>query len=442
MQNGGWPVAVSMIIPLLALFAFTPCVQEPEAISQEAFVSWVEKAAIPVEDWQMNPELESYLEKAIKGKSIVFLGEASHFFHERREVQLLIIRYLVTKGYRHIFLEGLGASTAPTMDHFLQTGKGPSPKEKSGGKDLGNRYQEKAFENWVGAKGSVFKERVSADRVRFFDALRAINLSLPKDSPRLRIHPLDIDMAPGGCYSSIETVLAKYADDAKLNGIRQQLPKVEGETIKEEIKRLESLRRAVAENTDGALNGVSKADRQELEKFADCLVETIVFFQTAREDGELNRALIRRETAMYRQVQFALDGLPENGKAIMIGHNNHLCRDGEDIPRARNPSIGQMVETANPGQVFSIWTLYDHGWLLNPMAKDPIEEVPCNPDRVESVLAKAGDLYLLPIGSGQAGEQYLSQPRLHSYFSWSETATLNRQTDAIFFVAEISPLQK
>lgn len=438
---------VTQFLILLALAAppvGSPIQQAPQTkleTSQEEFLSWVQESAIPVEPWQSNAELEAYLDRALKGKRIVFIGEPGHFFSERQDVQLLFIRSLVRRGYRHLFLEGLGASNAPVMDAYLQTGKPPVAGDSKRQQEA-QRYRERAFESWVGAKGSDFQKRRSADRQRFLDALREIQQSLPETSPPLRIHPLDIDMQPGACYGSMDEILALYPEEPALDWIRSQLAKIEGESIQDEIQRLEQLKKAMETSPDQHFGALSAAHRLDLFKFLDCLIETIVFFDSARTDGSLNRALVRREPAMYRQVQYGLDSLPKGAKAIMIGHNNHLCRASGTIPRARKPSMGERIVKANPGQVFCIWMLHDHGWLLNPMAKEPIERLDSDPSRVESLLAKAGSLFLLPLGSGKPGESYLAKPRRHSYFSWSETSTLSRQTDAIFFLEKISPLHE
>ncbi len=48
----------------------------------------------------------------------------------------------------------------------------------------------------------------------------------------------------------------------------------------------------------------------------------------------------------------------------------------------------------------------------------------------------------LPLDGRGPGRKYLEQTRKFSYFSWYETATLTLQTDALFFLDVISPLQK
>jgi erythromycin esterase-like protein len=241
---------------------------------------------------------------------------------------------------------------------------------------------------------------------------------------------------------SIERILEAHADDPQLDPVHELATKRDAETVEQEIGRLERLRGAIKENRAGALNALTPEERANLARYADCLVESIAFFRTAREDGVLDRALVRREPAMFRQVEAGVESMAPGEKAIMIAHCNHLCRVGADTLRARNPSLGEMIEAAHPGEVFSIWMLYDHGAMLNPMNADLIETLESDPERVEHAMAKAGSTYLLPLGTDEKGERYLAQPRNYSYFTWFETGTLTKQTDALFFLDVVSPLHE
>ena len=104
--------------------------------------------------------------------------------------------------------------------------------------------------------------------------------------------------------------------------------------------------------------------------------------------------------------------------------------------------MGEMIHDAHPGEVFSMWMLYDPGRLLNPMNPEPLEDLASDPNRIESKMVEAGATYVLPLHTGEKGEQYLDGKRSYSYFSWSKTSTLTTQTDALFFIDEITPLRK
>ncbi|MCG8407604.1 MAG: erythromycin esterase family protein [Phycisphaerales bacterium] len=428
----------------MAIFHQTAQAQDSDPGSRDAtkaeFLKWTKREAIHVERWKMNPQLEAFLDTALEGKRILFIGEPGHFFSEKYDVQLMLIRHLAPKGYRHIFIEGLGASMAPAVDHFVKTGKRPGKADGDQSKETA-KYQERAFKGWVGAKDPEFKRRQSASQQRFYHDLREICESLADDQGPLRVHPIDIDMMPGGCYLSIADLLGKYPEEALLDPIRKSVKKDADETANQEIKRLEKLHALVSDLGKNNPTAMTRTDVAQLRTYADCLLETTVFFETARADGRLNRALVRREPAMFRQVKHAMDGIAPDAKVIMLAHNNHLCRDGADISRARDPSVGEMIDKAYPGQVFSIWMLHDHGKLLNPMSKQLIDTLESDPRRIEATLIKAGSTYLLPLHSKDPGRRYLDRKRRYSYFSWNENGTLTKQTDALFFIDEISPLR-
>ncbi len=413
-----------------------------EEESRAEFGKWLEGSALSVERWEMNAELEAYLDRALEGKRIVFIGEPGHFYDEKYDVQLLLIRHLASRGYGHIFQEGLGASTAPAFDEFVRTGTRPGEGVESGaGEDL-VRYRDRAFAGWEGTKNPEFGKRVSSARVRFFEQIHAISSALPEGRAPLQVHALDIDMLPGGCYHSLARLLREHADVSELDSVRDLLGKVEGESVEQELARLELLSDLVQEDPEGLLAALEPDVHRELCKFTDCLVESLAFLNTARSDGKLDRALVRREPAMFRQVQHVLEGLPPDAKVIMLAHTNHLSKVGADTLRARRPSVGEMIDRTYPGQVFSIWMLHDRGELLNPMNPELFERLESDPERVESLMAAAGSTYVLPLGTGAVGESYLATKRNYSYFTWSETGTLTLQTDAIFFLDTVTPLSE
>jgi hypothetical protein len=356
----------------------------------------------------------------------------------------MLIRHLATRGYRHIFVEGLGASRAPVWDAYLQEGRVDSDQEPAEeGESKVRDFRKQVTGGMVSLDSPDFKQRQVAEERRFYTALHELNQLIDDPDRRLRIMPLDLDtMSPGGCYLSIAEILEPFADNPTFEPLRELVHKPDGETGDDEVERLEQLREYVLQDPERVLDVMTAQQRKALDRHTDCLLETKVFYDTVRADGNMVRALVRREPAMFRQVEHAMNALPPGAKAIMLGHCNHLCKRGADITRARQPSMGEMIHTTYPGEVFSIWMLHDHGWLLNPMSPEPLEELVSDPNRVESIMTEAGSTYLLPLHTGLPGEKYLDRKRTYSYFSWSETSTLTTQTDALFFIEEITPLRK
>jgi erythromycin esterase-like protein len=426
-----------LIVTMLAGAASTAPARDE---SIDAFLEWVETSAIPVERWEMNDGLAAYLETALDGKRIVFLGEPGHFFNEKYDVQLMLVEHLARRGYRHLFIEGLGATTSEIVRAYVATGAPPD----ADGVDAArfDPYRDRVL-GAVAADAPVFQRRLAASQRRFFHALHELSAARPAGDGPLTIHPLDVDMQPGGCRFTIDRLLARHDGAPEVAALRAQLAEAADRPLAERIARLETLRASLDED-DAArtLAHLPPADRRRLRQCVDCQVESLVFHATRQADGNMVRALVRREPAMFRQVEHALAALEPDAKVIMMAHTNHLSRIGADTTRARRPSVGEMIVAAHPGEVFSLWMLHDRGWLLNPMAAEPVEELRSDPARVEHLLARAGSTFLLPLHTGAAGERYLAGKRRFSYFSWYETATLTRQTDALFFIDEITALHE
>ena len=97
--------------------------EQQENVSNETFTDWAKNGAIPIARWEMNDGLADYLEASLEGKRILFIGEPGHFFSEKYDIQLMLIEHLARRGYRHLFIEGLGASASEVVDEYVRTGE-------------------------------------------------------------------------------------------------------------------------------------------------------------------------------------------------------------------------------------------------------------------------------------------------------------------------------
>jgi erythromycin esterase-like protein len=431
-------IAGSILFGVAARAAPTDDGAAPD-VAPEVFVGWVRDAAIPVERWRMNAALEAYLDGALRDRRIVFLGEPGHFFQEKYDVQLMLIESLARRGYRHLFIEGLGATGSEIVDAFVASGR-PLVAPGDGATTM-ERYRARVLGAAPGHAAPEFQQRRAAGQRRFFEALQRLSAAQPEGAGRLTVHPLDVDMAAGGCRLTIDDLLARYEDVAGLQRLRARCGRGPDEGVEPWFDRLEDVRGDVDGNPDAALTGLAGDERARVRQCLDCLVESLAFHLIRKADGVMDRALVRREPAMARQVRAALDRLPRDAKVIMMAHSNHLARVGADTMRARQPSVGEMIVRDHPGEVFAMWMLHDRGWLLNPMADEPLEELPSDPTRIESLLARAGSTFVLPLHTGAPAEGYLDRKRRISYFSWYEEVTLPLQADAIFFFDEITALE-
>ena len=84
----------------------------------------------------------------------------------------------------------------------------------------------------------------------------------------------------------------------------------------------------------------------------------------------LRPAMAHREQLMHAHVEYVIESLGPGEKLVLMGANDHLCKDVAGIRQHtagvapggdKVPPIGTFVARRHPGQVFSIWLLYERG---------------------------------------------------------------------------------
>ncbi len=86
--------------------------------------AWASERAIRLElplRSESNFERLAALDTAIAAKRIVYLGEPDHFIHEKYDYRLLMLRYLVSRGWNHIG-EEMGLVDGYRINKFLASG--------------------------------------------------------------------------------------------------------------------------------------------------------------------------------------------------------------------------------------------------------------------------------------------------------------------------------
>jgi erythromycin esterase-like protein len=154
----------------------------------------------------------------------------------------------------------------------------------------------------------------------------------------------------------------------------------------------------------------------------------------------------KREEIICRHLDQWIDPLPPDDKIILLGHNLHLSKDCTALDawdHRDEPSIGTYLARKYPGQVCSIWMLYDHGRHLDIYSKPYVKSVHSLPNTIEHLLARVGTVFLLPLHTGDPREAYLAAPRnCVSNGMYTAGAVLSRQADALFFIAQATELRE
>lgn len=159
-----------------------------DEVSEPAFLRWAGENALQLDslDWRaFDPQLFSALDDRLEGKRVVYPGEADHFVAQRMEFRLILIRYLMEKGFRNIGME-MGISDGRRMDRYVETGD-PQHLRRVGlyGHAGDKRYdRDDSVEGWTDEKYPEFGELVRDEGRWFLGQLRELNRLLPPDEPR------------------------------------------------------------------------------------------------------------------------------------------------------------------------------------------------------------------------------------------------------------------
>ena len=423
-------------------------------VSGKTFLAWVKEHAVEIDtlDWR-KADLSrlAVLDKLLEGKRVVYLGEPDHYVREKYDFQLIFIRYLFERGWRHVGME-MGRADGRRIDRFLETGDMESlERVASYGYRGDERANRKDIPKDLTPKKSdrTFVTDIHAEQFWFQKQLRSLNESLPAGEPRLHWFGFDADLRPGGAYVDAEALLRPHEADPLARKILHLLTRPEKEVRSDEIARVRGVLAMLNGDAVGVRKLLGTADAVELTRSLRCLADGLSFIEAGSKgpnSDEWLPAMASREETMFRQMDDVLGDLPPDAKIILLGGYMHLSKSSdvlqfgaidEATASAMWPSIGDHVDKKLPGEVYSIWMLYDHGRHGVPMRPDPIQEVTSDPRTVEHLLARAGDVFFLSFHSGDPREAYLDRMRNIRPNGGAGAGILTRHADAVFFVGEV-----
>jgi len=429
--------------------------RRPPAAS--AFLEWARQAAVFVDDFGedgADVERLAFLDKALQGKRIVYLGEPNHWIHEKYPYRLLMVRYLYSRGWRHLG-EELGWSDGRRVDRYLETGESTELDcvtaygyEGANRPDRDDKPTGLLADGWTSFPTELFR----AEQVRFAHALRRISESRPPGSERLHFFGFDADYIPSAGYEQVDELLCAAPDSPLIAEMRALLARVDGETVRQESARLSAALEWLEENRDRVERLISVEScgrlRYALLNMRDSFRYTAAAYP-ATDWGKLRRAMAKRELIMQRHVTTVLSGLGPEEKVILMSHNQHLAKDDDGISAPEVgagagggivPSTGCYINSLFPKEVFSVWMLYDHGRDCQPYPR-LASELRSPPSSLNAVLAEVGSVFILPTHSSDPRSDLMSgETEIVSMYNQVLRARLVNQCDAVFFVREVSPL--
>lgn len=421
----------------------------------ENFMAWARERAVMIDPLNgTEPDIErlSFLDELIGSKRIVYLGEEDHWIDEKYHYRLLLLRYLFSRGWRHVG-EELGWSDGLRIDRYLKTGdhsflervatygfRGDLRADRSDSptgilKQSWNAYPEREF---------------ASSQIRFAKALRSLSEGRPPGSDRLHFFGFDIDALTGGGYEDLAGLLARYRGAQEVQSLQALLERVPGESLDMEISRLTHALEIINCRQDRLTKLLGEKHYRQLHQWSLTLLDSLKFVRTANPATDwatLNRAMAAREEVMVRHVMNIWSQMTPDEKLVLMGHNRHLSKDAGSIhTKGSSPgsrqwlSMGTLLHRLLPGQVFSIWMLHDQGLSSQPY-KWLSSEYTSIPGSLNSILAEVGPSFILPTAADPRAGLLGAEMKIAGIYNLVYRTTIARQADAIFFAQKVSPLK-
>lgn len=443
-KRTGFFVAFAILVAL-------PLVSYGSQISEEEWIDWIKENAVQLDtlDWQQIDLGDlSFLDEALRGKRVVYLGEPDHYIHEKYNFRLILIRYLYQKGWNYLGME-MGLFDGLKVDRYLANGDDSHLDQMLvyGYKGDLRSDRDDEIKGFAARGHPTFRSTFVGEEKWFLKQLRFLNESRSPGQKRLHWFGFDVDSRPGLGYQEIKVMLGQHASCPEIDVLSARLELVEDESRTEEAERVQGIIDDIDAKKEQLKSLLGASDYKILDKYLHCIKDSLIFLDGSVE-GPRSRgwapALIEREKVMFRLMDAFLAELPRNEKIILMAHNLHLSKDYTTcgfVGFPMWPSIGTHVAKTLPDQVYSIWMLYDHGRHANVMKREVFENVTSHPGRIEYLMARAGAVYLLPLFSGDPRETYLDQKRAFVLNGGIGEGLLRNQADAIFFVKQVHEIQ-
>jgi erythromycin esterase-like protein len=431
--------------------------REHTAVScRAAFLSWARRAAIPLPASPEEPlgeRAQAALDRMLAGKRFVFLGEPDHFIVEKYPFRLLLIKYLLERGWRHVGME-TGRSVGWRVDRYLETG------DTSYLSDLG---AEPPSPTNVALHDKVL-EFVERHENPFHEQLRRLSESRQPGTPRLHYWGFDLDLGiPLGSVEPIRQLLEGHSG-RQAHELLSGIDALRGLSTNEQLTQIETIQH----NLPAYATDLGEGTLAELRFWLSFFHDSVAAEKRPRANQDrrgFRRWWAQREHFLMQSLDAIVDGLGGDEKLILLGHNVHLSQDAANLhfhpqfsrfwglrswvrawgyrmyfklagwPTNMGDSVGTHLHRRFPGQVLSIWMLYGQGSLMAP--KGP-RTVRLHGDTVESLLAQVGDRFLLPLNDvDPQARAILSHANVRLMEGSYVSTDLAAQADALYFVREV-----
>jgi erythromycin esterase-like protein len=425
--------------------------------ARDDFAAWARERAIHFDASasDLDPAALAPLETMLAGKRFAYIGEPDHFIHEKYAYRTLMLRWLGASGFMHVG-EELGVADAARIARFIRSGE-PSYLERVATYGYHGAARGDRDDSPIGILrdgGAYPTAELGAEQKRLAHAMRAISGEREsRGEGRLHYFGFDLDPPDTVGYEDALALLEHAAGDPAVARIMGELNRVAGESMDDEIARLDAALATIQTNLQHLEELLGPADAAELWHCAACLRATLAFrrdIRTVKTYEALNPAMAERERFMQREMNRAVRDAGPEAKFVLMSHNMHLCRDPAAVARSdagagpggkTDPPLGAYLAARYPGSIFSCWMLIGRGRDCHPFAGLP-HEIAIVPGTLNAALAEVGECFMLPIDTGDPRARLLAGD---VEVRWDAVTgarlAVARQADAIFFVRDVTPLR-
>jgi erythromycin esterase-like protein len=417
----------------------------------EEFKAWAREHAIALElpvNCDRNLAKLAALDESLGEKRIAYVGEPDHFIHQKYDYRLLVMRYLIARGFSNVG-EEMGVSDGHRINRFFATGDATHLDRAPIYGFKGDQRTDRE-DKPTGLLGDAYSAaypliEFATEQKNFARDLRALA------GARVNFFGFDIDAIPGGGYADISEILRPYENAAAVARILARLNRAAGESLDDEIARLDAAVEMIDVNLEALSNIVSADDAARVARYACSLRDSFRYIQMAfpaKTWAALNTAMAYRETVMHRHASDAIAGAGPGGKIALMSHNLHLAKDfsrvrgvvGAGPGGGKVDAVGMYLNKLAGGDVFSIWMLINRGrdcqsfWFctseINPIA-----------GTMNAALAEIAPALILPLAALKTSGLEEDELRIQMDGNAGITTAIARQADAIVFIDEVSPLR-
>jgi erythromycin esterase-like protein len=389
---------------------------------------WIEENAISLDAATLEPVVEGSLariDETLARARLVFLGETNHFVREKTEFRLWWLRRIARTGKRIVLAEELSWSDGHDVSRYLESG---DETHLARAATFGDRRHEREDrdDRPTGVFAASFEtyphDAMLREHTRFYRGVRELGSVT-------RFFGFDVD-APGAGY---EDVLAHRDDPDLPDAFWERLERRTGESLDEEIERLESVL--------DTHPGLGKARMAHLE--VDAMIASLRYtalINPATDYEALRPGMALREQVMKRHVERALYPLTDDEVLVVLSHAFHLAKDDARVSGpgvgpggGLTVSLGHHLTNDLGLDAFSAWFVYGRGTDSQPLPELP-RSASYPSSSLNAKLAEAGAPLVVPVderaGDVEVGHMFDQIANVH----------LPSETDAIFFVPDVSPL--